>query len=86
MNNSEVNNSTSGTKASSNTAKDLSALQRAALTIKELRNQLDKLNKEQLEPIAIVGMSCVFPGASDLDEYWDLLSNGRDAVNKVPES
>ena len=86
MNNSEVNNSTSGTKASSNTAKDLSALQRAALTIKELRNQLDKLNKEQLEPIAIVGMSCVFPGASDLDEYWDLLSNGRDAVKKVPES
>ncbi|MFM0286809.1 amino acid adenylation domain-containing protein [Paraburkholderia megapolitana] len=37
------------------------------------------------EPIAIVGMSCRFPGAAhDLDAYWQLLSNGVDAITEVP--
>ena len=30
--------------------------------------------------VAIVGMACRFPGASDLAAFWSLLSNGRDAV------
>lgn len=30
--------------------------------------------------IAIVGMSCRFAGARGIDEYWDLLSGGREAV------
>ena len=29
--------------------------------------------------IAIVGMAGRFPGAPDLDSYWDLLVGGRDA-------
>ncbi|MBP2000172.1 acyl transferase domain-containing protein/acyl carrier protein/NAD(P)-dependent dehydrogenase (short-subunit alcohol dehydrogenase family) [Paenibacillus shirakamiensis] len=34
--------------------------------------------------IAIVGMSCQFPGARTLDEYWELLSQGRSAIQRVP--
>ena len=35
--------------------------------------------------IAIVGMSCRFPGgANDTDKYWDLLESGRDVHEKVP--
>ncbi len=30
--------------------------------------------------IAIVGMACNFPGAPDLDAFWQLLSEGRSAV------
>ena len=30
--------------------------------------------------IAIVGMACRFPGATDLQEFWHLLRTGRDAV------
>ncbi|MDE2940680.1 MAG: SDR family NAD(P)-dependent oxidoreductase [Chloroflexota bacterium] len=30
--------------------------------------------------IAVVGMACRFPGAGDLDEFWKLLEEGRDAV------
>ena len=33
------------------------------------------------EGIAIVGMACRFPGADDLDAFWDLLEAGRDAVS-----
>jgi acyl transferase domain-containing protein len=72
---------------STNGANDgLSALQRAALTIKELRSKLDASKLSGKEPIAIVGMSCKFPGASNLEEYWHLLSNGVDAVSEVPKS
>ncbi|RCG21309.1 aminotransferase class I/II-fold pyridoxal phosphate-dependent enzyme [Streptomyces diacarni] len=36
------------------------------------------------EPIAIVGIGCRFPGAPDLDSYWRLLLDGRDAVGEMP--
>ena len=35
--------------------------------------------------IAIIGMSCRFPGARDLHAYWRLLSEGRNAIAGVPQ-
>jgi len=37
------------------------------------------------EPIAIVAVSCRFPGAPDPDAYWELLSGGVDAIREIPE-
>ncbi len=37
------------------------------------------------EPIAILGMSCRFPGAPDLDAFWDLLASGVDAIREIPD-
>ncbi len=34
--------------------------------------------------IAVVGMTCRFPGAPDLDAYWKLLTEGRSAIRTVP--
>lgn len=36
------------------------------------------------EPIAIIGMSCRFPGAPDLQAYWRLIEEGRSAASEVP--
>ena len=36
------------------------------------------------EPIAIVGLSCRFPGARNPQEFWDLLKKGVDAISEVP--
>ncbi|WLQ34499.1 acyltransferase domain-containing protein [Streptomyces castrisilvae] len=36
------------------------------------------------EPIAIVGIGCRFPGGPDPTSFWQLLSEGRDAVGPVP--
>ena len=36
------------------------------------------------EPIAIVGMGCRLPGANNIDEYWQLISNGQSAVAEIP--
>ncbi|MEB4211545.1 type I polyketide synthase [Mycobacterium sp. 94-17] len=37
------------------------------------------------EPIAIVSMACRFPGASDPDAFWDVLSDGVDAIREIPD-
>ena len=36
------------------------------------------------EPIAIVGMGAVFPGAPDLSTYWRNLESGVDAITQAP--
>ena len=36
------------------------------------------------EPIAVIGVSCRFPGASGLEEFAQLLRDGRDAVTEIP--
>ena len=35
-------------------------------------------------PLAIVGMSCLFPKADDLQTYWANIKNGVDAITPIP--
>jgi acyl transferase domain-containing protein len=37
-----------------------------------------------LEPIAVVGMACRFPGGANPDDFWDFLARGGDAVREIP--
>ncbi|MCB0971952.1 MAG: acyltransferase domain-containing protein, partial [Acidimicrobiales bacterium] len=39
-----------------------------------------------MEPIAIVGMAALFPGAPDLDAFWRNVVEGVDATTDVPEA
>ncbi|MCP2251335.1 Acyl transferase domain-containing protein [Prauserella aidingensis] len=36
--------------------------------------------------VAIIGMSGRYPGARDLDEFWEVLRDGADCVTEVPDS
>lgn len=36
-------------------------------------------------PVAVVGIGCRLPGAAGPEEFWQLLSDGTDAVTTVPE-
>ncbi len=37
------------------------------------------------DPIAVVGMACRVPGAgSSVEEFWELLRDGRDAIRDIP--
>ncbi|MFE5529445.1 type I polyketide synthase, partial [Embleya sp. NPDC056538] len=36
------------------------------------------------DAVAIVGLACRLPGADGPDEFWDLLSSGRDTITEVP--
>jgi acyl transferase domain-containing protein/acyl carrier protein len=37
------------------------------------------------EAVAVIGMACRFPGASDVEAFWQKLRNGQDAFREVPE-
>jgi microcystin synthetase protein McyG len=65
---------------------ELSPVKQALLTIEQLQAKLDRLEREQTEPIAIIGMGCRFPGGSDTPEtFWQQLRDGVDAITAVPE-
>ena len=36
-------------------------------------------------PLAIIGISCLFPKAEDLRTYWGNIKNGVDAISPIPE-
>ncbi|MCP4147326.1 MAG: polyketide synthase, partial [bacterium] len=44
----------------------------------------DEMNDTGLE-VAVIGMACRFPGARDVDEYWDNIKNGRETVTFFTE-
>ncbi len=59
------------------------ALKKASSTIEQLIAENERLNRR--EPVAIIGMGCRLPGgANSPEEFWRLLSEGRDAVSPIP--
>jgi acyl transferase domain-containing protein len=51
----------------------------------ELQSKIESLEREQHEPIAIVGVGCRIPqsGAGE-QRFWNLLTAGGDAVSQTP--
>ncbi|MDR2726195.1 MAG: hypothetical protein LBC90_09120, partial [Candidatus Adiutrix sp.] len=43
-------------------------------------------SRQAAEPIAVIGLAAIFPGASDLAAYWDEIFSGRDALTDIPAS
>lgn len=40
---------------------------------------------DKIEPIAIIGIGCRFPGANNPLEFWNFLCSGHDAIRDVPK-
>ncbi|NGO11633.1 acyltransferase domain-containing protein, partial [Streptomyces sp. HC44] len=51
-----------------------------------VRNERPQRRPDQIDDrtVAVVGLSCRFPGGERLTEFWDLLRNGRDAITEPP--
>jgi acyl transferase domain-containing protein/acetylornithine/succinyldiaminopimelate/putrescine aminotransferase/predicted amino acid dehydrogenase/NADPH-dependent curcumin reductase CurA/NADP-dependent 3-hydroxy acid dehydrogenase YdfG/acyl carrier protein len=62
----------------------LSPLKRAYLMLDRLESKLKALEDQKTEPIAIIGMSCRFPGADNPESFWQNLRDGVDAITEVP--
>ncbi|WFB11925.1 SDR family NAD(P)-dependent oxidoreductase [Streptomyces sp. LX-29] len=70
---------------STSTEKIVEALRASLKENERLRQQNQQLAKASTEPIAIVGMSCRYPGGIDSpDALWELLSSGGDGVADFP--
>ncbi|MEW6732241.1 MAG: type I polyketide synthase [Acidobacteriota bacterium] len=64
----------------------LSPSKRALLALKEIEVKLEALEQAKSAPIAIIGMSCRFPGQVNSSEaFWQLLAKGVDAVQEIPK-
>ena len=60
-------------------------LKRSLAAIQQLESKLAAVEQARVEPIAIVGIGCRFPGGvTNVETYWELLRNGVDAVSEVP--
>ncbi|MEU7143240.1 type I polyketide synthase [Nocardia sp. NPDC046473] len=66
-------------------AKLVEYLRRMTADLRQAHRRIHDLEASEQEPIAIVGMSCRYPGGADTPGLlWELAAQGRDAVSEFP--
>jgi len=59
-------------------------LERLTVDLRRAHRRVQELEHEESEPIAIVGMSCRYPGAESPEDLWRLVAEGEEAITEFP--
>lgn len=60
-------------------------LKRATSDLQQTRRELRELRSKDTEPIAIIGMSCRYPGeVRSPEDLWQLVADGGDGIGEFP--
>ncbi len=70
------------TRPETNTSAE--AMKKLFVEYKKAQDQLQQLQQQRTEPLAIIGASCRFPGgANDLQQFWQVLADGINTITPV---
>jgi acyl transferase domain-containing protein/thioesterase domain-containing protein/acyl carrier protein len=60
-------------------------LKRVTVELHETRTRLREAERQSDEPVAIVGMSCAYPGGvNSPEQLWEMVSAGHDVISEFP--
>ncbi|MGH4010160.1 MAG: SDR family NAD(P)-dependent oxidoreductase [Pseudonocardiaceae bacterium] len=69
----------------SNEQKLLQYLKRTTTALDRAEDRIKEMEERDREPLAIVGLSCRFPGGvTSADDLWRLVDEGQDAISSFP--
>ena len=59
--------------------------QRVLESLSKAREEIERLRRPMDQRVAIVGMAARLPGAESVEEFWDLLRQGKSGVRELTD-
>lgn len=85
MHDDQMSETSAGAGSAAEEQKAVAYLRRALVDLNETRRRLREAESRLVEPIAIVGIGCRYPGGvQSPEDLWEVVAGGNDVVSELP--